>query len=175
MSKKMVALLLTGLLILGIATGAIAAPGSGQSSISGGYRNSYDPNTEDRPPAITRLDLSEEQYAKIRDINAKFFEKIQALRQQMSKKRFELRQLYLQKDPDQNAIKTDQNQLNDLKDKMLKLRQDKLDEMKKVLTKEQQEQLNQLKGSGLGRGSRYGNGRGSGLCNGTGGRGLAGY
>ncbi|MCR4429714.1 MAG: Spy/CpxP family protein refolding chaperone [Tepidanaerobacteraceae bacterium] len=154
MFKKALIFGVVGFLVLGIAAVAFAAPGG---RWGGGFGQAAAGNTNWAPP-VTQLGLSDEQYAKLREIQNQAFEKLQALRDEMAKKMLELKNLYLQKDPDKNAIEAKQKELSELRDKMLQLRQDNINEANKVLTQEQLDKLNSLRGNGFGRGAGFGPG-----------------
>jgi Spy/CpxP family protein refolding chaperone len=164
MTKKWFVVAVTGLLVLGIAVVAVAAPG-GRFGIGAG---SPAAGTQNWAPPFTQLDLTEEQYAKLRDIENKYFEKMQTLRNEISRKALELRNLYLQKNPDENAIEEKQKEISDLREQMWQLRQDKFNEANNVFTKEQLDKLNSLRGQGFGRGCGFGHkGFGRGMMGGN--------
>ena len=105
------------------------------------------------------LNLTDEQNAKIRDLRAAQLKEMQPLQEKMFNKRGELRQLWLQKNPDENKIKAAYKEMRTLRDQM----QDKMLSHKlamfKVLTPEQQTKI-QAYGGGRGFGPGFG-------CNGS--------
>jgi Spy/CpxP family protein refolding chaperone len=165
MFKKALIFGVVGLLVLGIAAVAFAAPGGRWGGGFGRVSGQAAVGSTNWASPITQLDLSDEQYAKLREIQNQAFEKMQALRDEMAKKMLELQNLYLQKNPDKAAIDAKQKELSELRDKMWQLRQDNFNEANKVLTKEQQDKLNSLRGNGFGRGAGFG----PGACHGFGG------
>jgi len=156
------------MLILGVTAVAVAAPGAGLGL--------------GRSP-ITQLDLTDDQYSKLQELHKEHYEEKQTLMSQIRDINFNLKSLYLQKDPDEKAIETQQNKAESLRDQMIQLKDKQQNEVSKILTEEQQEKLENLRGQGLGRGagvrggkgrnsnSQAGNGRdgfGGGFCQGQG-------
>ena len=164
MLKKSVVVALVGLLILGLASVAIAAPGG----MWRGNSNRASVNNGNVRPLITQLNLSDEQYNKIQAIHNNYFEKLQSMRNDIFTKVSEIRNLILQKNPDEKAIEAKQKEVDEIRSQMADLKQKKSDEINKVLTEEQLEKLNSLRGSGRGAGSGMGMGkgvgRGRGIC-----------
>jgi len=99
--------------------------------------------------ALSKLNLTDEQTAKINALRETHLKDIKPLRDKMFSKRGELRLLWLQTNPDQEKILAEQREIRALRDKM----QDKMTtyrlEVLKVLTPEQKEKL---KSFGPGRG-----------------------
>lgn len=172
MSKKAFLAAAVVLLVLGVGAVAFASTyggfGCGFGLFPGRavYQAVY--GSDGQGSIFSQLDLSDEQYAKIRDILNQSFEKMQALRDDMAKKMLELQNLYLQKTPDKDAVEAKQKELSELREKMLQLRQDNIDEINKVLTQEQLDKLNSLRGNGLGKGAGFGIGSGRGFGRGFG-------
>ena len=168
MVKKIMVFGVVTMSILGVAAVAVAAPGAGLGL--------------GRSP-ITQLDLTDDQYSKLQELHKEHYEEKQTLMSQIRDINFNLKSLYLQKDPDEKAIETQQNKAESLRDQMIQLKDKQQNEVSKILTEEQQEKLENLRGQGLGRGagvrggkgrnsnSQAGNGRdgfGGGFCQGQG-------
>ncbi|MDI3481649.1 MAG: hypothetical protein PWQ97_1304 [Tepidanaerobacteraceae bacterium] len=169
MFKKIFLTAAVVLLVVGVGAVAFASSSIGIGCGFGWNAAAY--SNGNGASVFDQLDLSDEQYAKLRDILNQSFEKMQALRDEMAKKMLELKNLYLQKTPDKDAIEAKQKEISELREKMLQLRQDNIDEMNNVLTQEQLNKLNSLRGNGLGKGA--GLGWGCGFGRGVG-RGMAG-
>lgn len=140
MRKKMVLLTVVSLLVLGIAQFASAA---GPGFMGGEKWN-------------VNLDLSEEQRAQLLELQKEHFTERQNLRNQIAEKMFELRQLYLQENPDQDKISELKEQLTDLRTKMIEQAEEHRTELKSILTTEQLEKLEAGFGRGFGKGFRRG-------------------
>lgn len=125
MIKKFFVMGLLIVFILGIATFAYAFPKMGTGNLQG----------------LKSLDLTDEQIKKIVDIRTQYFEKMQTLRNDMAKLNFELKNLYLQKNPDQKLIDEKVSKINELRNKMLSLKQEEFEKIKGVLTSEQLSKL----------------------------------
>ncbi len=100
---------------------------------------------------IKELNLTDDQLAQIRKIEADAFAKVQGLQSSMSQKMFELRNLYWQKEPDQNAITAKSAEITELRKQMSAIHQQVQADMKNVLTQEQQDKLSQMRGAGRGK------------------------
>jgi Spy/CpxP family protein refolding chaperone len=158
--KKIMVFGVVTMLILGVAAVAVAAPGAGLGL--------------GRSP-ITQLDLTDDQYSKLQELHKEYYEEKQTLMSQIRDINFNLKSLYLQKDPDEKAIEAQQNKAESLKDQMIQLRDKQHNDVSKILTVEQQEKLEELRGPGLGRGAggNHRGGFGGGYCHGFGqGRGM---
>ena len=85
--------------------------------------------------------LTPEQSAKLTELRAQHDKDVVPLRNKLTAKHAELRNLWLQANPDQAAIKAKQQEINDLRNKL----QDRMTEYRlevgKILTPEQQAQL----------------------------------
>jgi Spy/CpxP family protein refolding chaperone len=96
------------------------------------------------------LNLSEEQTAKIRELREAQWKDIRPIQEKMFSKRGELRQLWLQKNPDENKITAVHKEIRALRDQM----QDKMLSyrlaMFKILTPEQQTKVQARIGRGFG-------------------------
>lgn len=150
--RKLVIGLLVGVLVLGVAGVATAAPwgrglwcGPGRGDVSTAVK------------AVQDLGLTDEQLQKIRQIQADAFSQLKDLRQAQFEKMFELQQLLWQKNPDEEAIAAKQAEVKELRDKMAEIQRSVRDQMKQVLTEEQLGKLQQGWGPGhRGRGPRGG-------------------
>ncbi len=87
------------------------------------------------------LNLTPEQSAKLKELREQHEKDILPLKNELVAKRAELRNLWLQSDPDEAAIKAKQQEINDLRNNL----QDKITEYRlevgKILTPEQRAQL----------------------------------
>jgi Spy/CpxP family protein refolding chaperone len=133
--KKFTLITLAVVLALAIASQAMAFNGGYGRGRGGGSCFQGDVGN------VAGLNLSDEQNAKIRDLRAAQLKEMQPLQEKMFSKRGELRQLWLQKNPDENKIKAAHRDIRALRDQM----QDKMLSnrlaMFKVLTPEQQTKL----------------------------------
>jgi len=106
-----------------------------------------------REAGLERLNLTDDQKAKIEALQTANWKAIKPLREKMFDKTVELRRLWLQANPDKDKITAAQKELRTLRDEM----QDKNTAMKlevrKVLTPEQNEKLADM---GWGRGPGFG-------------------
>jgi len=136
----MLALGLAFVLTIGIAVSASAAGWGG-----GGGRWS----DSDWAPAITKLDLSDEQYDQLRELHTNLFNEMQDLRTEISQKVFELKNLYFQKNPDTKAIEDKKKELADLQSKIYDLKKEQIDEVNENLTQEQLAELGKMRGAGF--------------------------
>jgi len=122
--------------------------------------------------ALSGLDLTAEQTAKINALRETHLKDVKPLQDKMFSKRGELRLLWLQQNPDQNKILAVQKEIRTIRDQM----QDKMTIQRlnilKVLTPEQQEKMKAFgPGRGFGRGMKGGPGfygRGPGMGGGDG-------
>ena len=104
------------------------------------------------------VDLTTDQKTKLNELRDASFKDIQSLREKMFTKRDELRNLWLEKSPDQEKIAAAQKEMRDVRDQMQdRMTAYRLDALK-ILSPEQQEKI---KSSASGRG--FGQRRGFGL------------
>ncbi|MBU4074780.1 MAG: Spy/CpxP family protein refolding chaperone [Proteobacteria bacterium] len=104
------------------------------------------------------VDLTTDQKAKLDELHDAWFKDIKPLREKMFTRRDELRNLWLEKSPDQEKIAAAQKEMRAVRDQMQdKMTAYRLDALK-ILTPEQQEKI---KSSASGRG--FGKRRGFGL------------
>ncbi len=103
------------------------------------------------------FNLTPEQVEKMKALRKSFLEQVLPLRNELKSKKFELKALWVQRNPDEGKILAKQKEINALKAQLQeKVTKNRL-EMRKILTPEQQAQLVSL----LGRhrvGHRYGGG-----------------
>lgn len=155
--KKLMALALVGVLVLGVAGVAAAAPwgvGLGRGSRGG--------DAAACARAIADLSLTDEQVSKIQEIQTSAFEQLKGIRDALFQKVFELQQLMWQKSPDQDAVAAKQAEVKELRQKMSEIQKTVQEQMKGVLTQEQLDKLQQGKGFGRGHGpGRWGGFRGA--------------
>ncbi len=136
----------------------------------GGGAGNWGRNPGERVCAIdgtsfgSRLNLTAEQEAKVRDLREAHLKEVKPLRDEMYAKRGDLRLLWREKNPDQTKIAALQKDIRTLRDQM----QDKATAhrlaMLKVLTPEQQSKVQAYRGAGLGRGAGMHAGRNAGGC-----------
>lgn len=153
--KKITMITLAVVMALAIASQAMAFNGGYGRGRGGG------PCFQGDVGGVAGLNLTDAQNEKIRALREAQLKEIQPLQEKMFSKRGELRQLWLQKNPDENKIKAAYKDMRTLRDQM----QDKMLSHKmamyKVLTPEQQSKL-QASYGGRGFGPGFG-------CNGKGG------
>ncbi|TYP58820.1 Spy/CpxP family protein refolding chaperone [Thermosediminibacter litoriperuensis] len=150
MSKKIVALGVMAVIILGAAAMAMAAGPGGQRTAGV------------NPPTLPQLNLTDEQYSRLKEIRTEFYQKMIELRNEMDKKHFELQDLYFSKNPDQDAVQAKFEELKDLRDKMFNLKKEYSEKMKNVLTEDQLSQLRGFRGPVFGMGPGFCHGFGPG-------------
>lgn len=109
---------------------------------------------------ISELNLTDEQIAQIRKINADAFQKIQGLQNSLSQKVFEMRDMCWQKEPDQDAIAAKRDEIKGLREQIVEIQRQAREDQKNVLTEEQQEALSQSRVQGPGKRGRRGAGHG---------------
>lgn len=157
MVKKIMVFSVVTILILGVTAVAVAAPGAGV-----GFGRS----------PIKQLDLTDEQYSKLQELHKEHYEARQVLMSKLRDINFDLKSLYLQKDPDEKAIEVQQNKAEELRSQISQLRDKQRNEVSKILTEEQQKKMEELRGSCLGTGAGAGGNRrcgfGGGYCQGQG-------
>jgi Spy/CpxP family protein refolding chaperone len=157
MMKKVMFTIMVLLFVAAIATTALAfGPGRGPS---------YGPCMQGDFRGFTRLDLTADQKARIKEMRDARFKDSKPLQEQMIAKRDELRKFWLEANPDEAKIAAAQKELRSVRDQM----QDRMTAFRldayKVLTPEQQEKV---KSSAAGRGFGPGRGMGPGARGGAG-------
>jgi Spy/CpxP family protein refolding chaperone len=152
--KKMKRMIVAVMVISLVATAGLAmaqgwgrGAGMGYGPCGPGYDPSYGPRGAWGPS----LNLSAEQNQKIQAMRESFFKETLPLRNEMQTKRFELRALWSQTNPDQEKILAKQKEINALRAQLQEKATKNRLEMRKVLTPEQQAQLGAY-GPGFGRG-----------------------
>ena len=157
--KKFALTLVTVLALTALAAYAFAF-GSGMERGRGGGTCYGDEIT-----ALSKLDLTAEQTAKVNALREAHLKDIKPLRDKMFIKRGDLKLLWLQTNPDKDKIMAAQKEIRTLRDQM----QDKMTayrlDVLKVLTPEQQEKLKSFKyergfGPGMGGGRGWQGGQG---------------
>ena len=109
------------------------------------------------------LKLSPEQVEKMKALRKSFSEQVLPLRNELMRKKFELKALWMQTNPDEEKILAKQKEINDLRAQLgEKVTRNRL-EMRKILTPEQRAQLIGLLGQHR-MWHRYGGGREFGSC-----------
>lgn len=139
MKKKIVLLTVTLLLVFSI-TQVAAATGMGWD---GGPQKI---NNDKMFNPVEKLNLTDQQIAKIREINQKNYEQTRDLRIKLMDSRHELKQLRLQKNPDQAQIDARVKEINNLRDNLHGIIQQSREQCQSLLTQEQREQINQFRG-----------------------------
>jgi len=132
-----------------------------------GYKKFDDRSSAFR--GLNRLNLTEEQKAKIDALHLAHQKDVRPIREKMFDQSVELRRLWLQADPDRNKINAKQRDVRALRDQLEDKRTAYRFEVNKVLTPEQKEKLaaygwNKKPGFGP-RGGKRGKGvSGPGMC-----------
>lgn len=106
-----------------------------------------------REAGLERLNLTDDQKAKIEALQTANWKAIKPLREKMFDKTVELRRLWLQANPDKDKITAAQRELRTLRDDMQDKNTAMRLEVRKVLTPEQNEKLADM---GWGRGPGFG-------------------
>jgi len=163
MRKRILLPALTLMLVLGLAYTASAGGrawglwGSGAAApFAGGTRAPFAGKTWSSP--VDALQLTDEQIAKLQELQKATYDKTKGLRIQLQDLMFELRQLRLQRNPDQSAINSKTEQLNNLRKQLYEIGQQNREQMKSILTQEQLAKMTAPRGGG-GRGRRGAPGR----------------
>lgn len=152
MKKKALLLTLSLLLVFGVVQAASAGWGWSAGNSDGPRTLSADNWTS----LADALGLTDEQAAKMQDLQKNMYEKMQALRTQLQNSMFALRQLRWQKDVDQATVEAKIKEVNELRSRLYNERQQARQEMQSVLTQEQLDQLGSMCGFGGKHGGRHG-------------------
>lgn len=158
--KKLATIAVTFLVVGAFAASAFAfGPGWGRGHGGGPWYGNGD-------TAVSNLNLTSEQTAKINALREANLREVKPLQDKMFSKRGELRLLWLQQNPDQDKILAVQKEIRVLRDQI----QDKRDSYRlqvyNTLTPEQKSQYQSFgRGRGFGPGMRGGSGWQSGPCN----------
>jgi len=129
---------LTLLLVLGLAHAA-SAGGRGWGFWGAGAAMPFARDNWRNP--ADALQLTDEQIAKLQELEKATYDKTKALRSQLQDLMFELRLLRLQREPDNSSISSKMEQVNNLRKQLSEILQQGREQMKSVLTKEQLEKL----------------------------------
>lgn len=150
MKKKIVILTVTLLLVLGIVQVAAAA---GFGFGGGPYLRGGEKGTM----PVNGLNLTDQQVEKMRKLNEEHYAQSRELRIQLMDKMHQLRQLQLQKNPDQAAIEAKKKEITELREKLSGIARQYREQCRALLTEEQLEQLDEFRGKmGCGFGKRFG-------------------
>jgi len=106
-----------------------------------------------REAGLERLNLTDDQKAKVEALQTANWKAIKPLREKMFDKTVELRRLWLQANPDKDKITAAQRELRTLRDEMQDKNTAMRLEIRKVLTPEQNEKISDM---GWGRGPGFG-------------------
>ena len=142
MQKKVIYLSVVLLLIFSIAQIASAAS-----------------QTQPRHPGdhLKSLNLTDEQYSKLRDMQKNHYQETRELKINLQDKFFELKQLKLQKNPDEAKVEAKLKEVKELKNKLSEIRQKNKAEFESILTEEQKKMLPEKSGpNGFGPGCHKG-------------------
>jgi len=152
--KKVITILIAVLVVTALTTTAFAfGPGWGRGH---GRGQCYGPDDM----AMSQLNLTTEQMAKINALREAHLKDIKPLQDKLFSKRGKLRLLWLQKNPDEDKILAVQKEVRNLRDQLHDKKTSHRFEVLRVLTPEQKEKYQAF-------------GRGSGFCPGM--RGGAGF
>ena len=145
----MIALLTTALATTGLAMSQAWGKGPGMGMGYGGPHSGG--------PGLWRsLNLTPEQSEKMRALRKSFFEQILPLRNELRSKRFELKALWVQTNPDEGKILDKQKEINALRAQIQEKATKNRLEMRKILTPEQQAMLINLRAEQWHRYHEYG-------------------
>ncbi|MBW2065132.1 MAG: Spy/CpxP family protein refolding chaperone [Deltaproteobacteria bacterium] len=148
--KKMTILTISILFVFLAGVAAAASPGAGRTGKG------------DRLAWLKDVNLTEEQRGKIQSLRQSLKDDILPLRNEMIKKRTELKLLWMEDDPDGAKIKAKQREIRELRAKMEDRLTDFRLEFRKILTPEQRAKIPSFKfgrGSHRSMGKRPGPGR----------------
>ena len=151
MPKRIVVICLVLSLVLGLAFAASAGWRHGSASVP--WRIGF--GRGGRFNLVESLGLTEEQTAKLKELQKELYEKTKPLRNEIQDILFELSQLRLAKDPDRTAIEAKMDQAAKLRKQISALQKDYRQKMESILTKQQLEKIKTAWHAG-----RYGRGPG---------------
>ena len=170
--KKMIVAVTMAIILT--TTGLAMAQGWGRGPGMGMGYGPYSGGTGSAGPGPWAvLNLTPEQGQKIQALRENHFKETVPLRNELMSKKFELRSLWLQTNPDEENILAKQKEMNALRAQLQEKATKKRLEMRKILTPEQQAQWQASKanfryghgyrrGCGFGPGPGYGRGMGYG-------------
>jgi Spy/CpxP family protein refolding chaperone len=134
--KKIIVALAVAVMLPGV--GAAMAQGWDRQPGMGMHRSHQGGDGQEGPRIWKALDLSPDQSQKMKELREGLFKESIPIRNEITSKRFELRALWAQTNPDEGKILAKQKEINtlraDLQEKVTKKRL----EMRKILTPEQQ-------------------------------------
>ncbi len=137
--KRLLILTAALILVLGIAGGAFAAA-SNDSTPPG--------NADQWKPPVLSVNPTDEQLNKLRELRTECFNETQNIRSELQKKVFELRNLYLDNNPDQEEIASKRAEIDELRSQLQDTREEYRRQMSEIFTQEQLDQLGQMRGCG---------------------------
>ena len=161
MKKTMFAVIMAAILATGglaVAVDATKGPGMGM-----GYGPQSGGPGKTGPGLWGALNLTPEQTEKMKAMKKSFFEEALPLRNELMSKKFELKALWVQTNPDEGKILAKQKEINALRAQLQEKGTKNRLEMRKILTPEQQAQLVKLFSRHRGW-HGYGGGHESGPC-----------
>ncbi|MGQ9824157.1 MAG: Spy/CpxP family protein refolding chaperone [Desulfotomaculales bacterium] len=147
MKKKVLLLTLTMLLVFGVVQVASAGVwgwggGSGPRVFSADNWTSL----------ADTLGLTDEQAAKMQELQQNMYNQTQSLRDQLREKMFALRQLTWQKNVDMATVEARMQEVNDLRSQLYNQKQAAWQQMRSVLTQDQLAKIGTMQGFGPRRG-----------------------
>jgi Spy/CpxP family protein refolding chaperone len=154
--KKMMVILTTVAVVLGVAYAYAQGPGSGPGR---GFGRCGDCGNYEKSAPLT-----DAQRTQLQELRQKFFDETASLRESIHAKRQELRSLWTDPNAQPEAITMKEKELRSLQDQMRDVAVQQKLEARKILTPEQLSQGGWGRGQGFrgGEGRGYGRGRGPG-------------
>lgn len=140
MKKVLVLLSVTLLLVFGVVQAAGAV---GMGWDGGPHKMKGDMNFN----PVEKLNLTDQQIVKMKELDQKTYDQTRDLRIKLMDSRHELRQLRLQKNPDQAQIDAKIKEIDSLQEQLRGIMQQSKGQFQSLLTKEQLEQMNQFRGN----------------------------
>lgn len=137
---KRKALLLT--LVLALALGVVGVAYAGPRGSGGSGRIEK---------AVEDLGLTDQQLSQLRSIHQETYDKTRDLRIRLMDAMFSLRQLKLQRNPDQAAIDAKVKEVDEIRAKLQEFAQDARQQVESILTQEQKDKIGSFCGSRPGR------------------------
>ncbi len=138
MKKKILFLTVLLLLVFGIVQAAVAA-GMGW----GGGPHMFNGDKWDSP--MKTLNLTDQQITKMREINQNNYEQTRELRIKLMDGMHELKQLQLQKNPDEDQVDVKVKEVKALRQKIQDISRQSRQQCRSLLTEEQQVKLQEFK------------------------------
>jgi len=159
LKKKVLFLVLSLVLVFGVTSVASAA---GLGLGFGGLRGQL--SIDNWTPLSQKLNLTEDQSQKLKELNQSTYEATKELRQKLADAMFELKQMELDTNPDKSAVEAKMKEINELRAQLQDLMQKQRDQMNQILTDEQKQLMKNWHGKG--KGPRHGFGQDTGNQNG---------